>query len=152
MKQKTIDPIRAGTVIDHIKAGQALNVLKILNLDKVPTKEKISLSTRLSSTKFGEKDIIMFADLELDLEQLDAIALVAPDASVSTIRENEVVLKRKVSLPKLVNRFIVCPNPKCITNEEKIATKFDVEENGDVKVRCRYCEKEYSINKVEIKM
>ena len=32
-KELRVLPIKSGTVIDHIKAGQALNVLKILEIN-----------------------------------------------------------------------------------------------------------------------
>lgn len=150
MAKKAINPIKNGTVIDHIPAGQGLNVLRMLNLP--PSKEKRFVGENLSSTKFGLKDILMFENVELAPEQLSAIALIAPQATISIIKQGEIMEKRKVTLPDFVEGIIVCPNPKCITNIEKVGTRFDVGQDGIIEVQCRYCEKRYPIDGVKIKM
>jgi aspartate carbamoyltransferase regulatory subunit len=150
MGKKAINPIKNGTVIDHIPAGKAKNVWEMLNLPS--SEEKMFLGKNLRSKKLGKKDMLMFENLELSLKQLNVIALIASSATISIIKNGEITSKDQVTLPELVEKVITCPNPKCITNEEGVVTKFDVEENGDVEVRCCYCEKKYSINNVEIKM
>jgi len=42
---------------------------------------------------------------------------------------------------------VKCNNPKCITNNEPMATHFHVA--GNV-LTCHYCEKEQDISKVEL--
>src|SRR5690606_7725177 len=50
-----ISPIRSGTVIDHITAGQALNVLRILGITGT-TAESVSVATNVASGRVGRKD------------------------------------------------------------------------------------------------
>jgi len=47
---------------------------------------------------------------------------------------------------KKLNNF-VCPNPKCITNHERMETNFLEKENG-AKLKCHYCEKTFSKKEV----
>ncbi len=150
MGKKAINPIKNGTVIDHIPAGKGKNVWEMLNLPS--SEEKMFLGKNLSSEKLGKKDMLMFENLELSLKQLNVIALIAFGATISIIKDGEITRKDQVILPELVEKVITCPNPKCITNEEDVATKFEVLENGDVEVKCHYCEKKYLIGEVKIKM
>jgi len=54
----------------------------------------------------------------------------------------KLIRKTKVELPDEVIGLVKCINPKCITNNEKITTKFIVQNDLDeVKFRCYYCEK-----------
>lgn len=148
--KKTIDPIRNGTVIDHIKAGQGLNVLQILNLPF--SEETFSIGIRLNSTRFGKKDMIMFENVELNARTLSIVALIAPDATISIIQNEKVVKKEKATLPDSVERVITCPNPNCITNVVGVKTRFKVIKGNRIEVRCSYCEKRYPIDTLQIEM
>ena len=59
----------------------------------------------------------------------------------SVIREYKVVKKLRVEMPDTIAGILKCPNPNCITNHEKMETRFDVESRKPVHVRCRYCER-----------
>ncbi len=150
MGKKSINPIKNGTVIDHIPANRGRNVWEILSLPV--SEEKEFLGMKLTSSKLGRKDILMFENLELDPEQLRAIALIAPQVTISIIEKGEIKEKIKVSLPSIVKKIITCPNPHCITNIEKVETNFIVKNNGKIEVFCHYCEKKYPIDRVTIKM
>ena len=140
-----------GTVIDHIPAGKAAEVVKILGLDNYKTTWIGGYN--LDSKQFGKKDMIKIEGRRLTPKEYNLIALVAPEATISIIENGKVKEKRKVALPNSVKDFIVCPNPNCITNRvEEVSTNFTVEENHGVKVKCHYCEKSYLIDEVKIKM
>jgi aspartate carbamoyltransferase regulatory subunit len=51
-----VDPIKQGTVIDHITAGKALQVADILNIGN--SESEIMIGVNLTSKKMGKKDII----------------------------------------------------------------------------------------------
>ncbi|MHC1625989.1 MAG: aspartate carbamoyltransferase regulatory subunit [Methanoculleaceae archaeon] len=132
-----ISPIRNGTVIDHISAGEALNVLKILGVTGSTT-ECLSIATNVASRKMEKKDIVKIANRELRKEEVDRIALIAPRASINIIREYEVVEKKGVKIPDQLVGIIRCPNPGCITNtSEPVKSTFYVVPQG---IRCRYCD------------
>ena len=63
-----IDEIHNGIVIDHIKAGNAMDIYYYLNLEKLDCSVAIIKNAR--SNKMGRKDIIKiegFLDIELDV-------------------------------------------------------------------------------------
>ena len=66
------------------------------------------------------------------------------------IRDFEVVENREVSLPEELRGFVKCANPKCITNNEPMATLFHVVDKENCVIRCHYCEKEQNRNEIEI--
>ena len=129
--------IREGTVIDHITAGEALNVLKILGITGT-TDESLSIATNVSSGKVGRKDIVKVEGRELRKEEVDRIALIAPRATINIIRDYEVVDKKGVEIPRSLTGVVRCPNPGCISNtSEPIESRFEVVERG---LHCLYCD------------
>jgi aspartate carbamoyltransferase regulatory subunit len=132
-----ISPIRNGTVIDHISGGEALNVLKIIGITGATT-ESISVATNVKSSKIGKKDIVKIENRELRKEEVDRIALIAPHATISIIRNFDVYEKKGVEIPAFLIGVVRCPNPGCISNtNEPVPSKFEVLPKG---LHCLYCE------------
>ncbi len=131
--------IKNGTVIDHIPAGKSLSVLKILNLDKY--NDTVLLAMNVPSKKMGKKDILKIENKELKEEEVNKISLIAPEATINIIRDYNVVEKRKVEIPNIIEGIIKCNNYNCITNYEKVKTRFIVERKNPIRVRCYYCER-----------
>ena len=132
-----VSKIRNGTVIDHIRAGQALNVLAILGIDGSDG-EAVSVGMNVPSDRMGQKDIVKVEGKELSQNEVDVLSLIAPDASINIIREYEVAEKHRLERPEQVVGVLSCPNSNCITREnEPVESKFEVLEDG---VRCEYCE------------
>lgn len=132
-----ISPIRNGTVIDHITAGEALNVLRILGITG-STPECLSIATNVGSKRMGKKDIVKIENRELRTEEVDRIALLAPQAKINIIRDYKVVEKKGVEIPEVIRGVVRCPNPGCITNtNEPVASTFEVLEKG---LHCLYCD------------
>jgi aspartate carbamoyltransferase regulatory subunit len=138
-KELQVSAIENGTVIDHIPTKSVFQVIRILGLENC--KEQILFGTNLESKKFGRKGIIKVANLFFKSEDINKIALVAPSATLIVIRNYQVVEKRQVEIPDQVNRIVRCFNPNCITNHERIATKFNVIDKTDLRLECIYCEK-----------
>jgi aspartate carbamoyltransferase regulatory subunit len=135
-----VKPIRNGTVIDHIAGGQALNVLKILGISGT-TDATVSVVMNVESRKLGKKDIVKVEDRELKEEEVNRIALIAPDATINIIRDFLVVEKHLVDLPDLIMGVVRCQNPSCISNtEEPIKSRMLVKAKNPVMLRCVYCE------------
>lgn len=132
-----VSPIRNGTVIDHITAGEALNVLKILGITG-STRECVSIATNVESKRLGKKDIVKIENRELRKEEVDRIALIAPQAKINIIREYLVADKKGVEIPKVLRGVVRCPNPGCITNaNEPVESTFEVLKKG---LHCLYCD------------
>ncbi len=142
-KEIKLAPIRNGTVIDHIATGEALSVLKILGVNEY-VDSTISVGIHVSSSKSSMwKDIIKIEDCELDQKTVDKIALIAPDATISIIRDYYVAEKFEVTLEDRVVGLAKCCNPNCITNKnEPIETEFFVVNRRPTKLRCYYCDRE----------
>jgi aspartate carbamoyltransferase regulatory subunit len=130
--------IENGTVIDHITAGQALNVLKILG---IPDSSQGIVSVLLNSPgKFGIKDVVKIENRELNVREVDRIALIAPNATINIIRNFNVSQKKKVHIPIFVEGVVRCVNHNCISNSnEPVTSKFDVTVDGNLRLRCAYC-------------
>ena len=140
-----IPPIRNGTVIDHITSGQALNVLKILgvNEDNIDSTISIGIHVGTSHADMKWKDIVKLEDMEIDAEAADKIALIAPEATISIIRDYYVAEKYKVRLGETVTGLVRCSNPNCITNKgEPVSPHFFVESRNPPKLRCMYCDRD----------
>ena len=143
IKEVKLAPIRNGTVIDHIACGQALNVMKILGVNESNIDSCISVGIHVSSGKTaGWKDIIKIEDRELDNDTVDKIALIAPDATISIIRDFYVAEKFTVKLEDHVIGLARCSNPNCITNKgEPVSPEFDVVSRHPIQLRCCYCDR-----------
>ncbi|HDN50876.1 MAG TPA: aspartate carbamoyltransferase regulatory subunit [Thermoplasmatales archaeon] len=142
MKELKIQPIKDGTVIDHITPGKALTVLKILGTTGEEGDSVISVAINVSG-KSGKKDIVKIENRELDPKEVDKIALVAPNATINIIRNYEVAEKHRVSVPDEIIGIVECSNPNCISNtNEPVETKFIVKSRHPLRIRCYYCERE----------
>jgi len=149
VKQIKVNAIKNGTVIDHIPAGKVLRLIELLNLSSSNT---VMIGMNLHSEKLGCKDIFKIENRELTEQEVQSLALLAPQASVIIIKDFEVSKKINVEIPNYVENILLCPNEKCITNMEGIPTKFNLLHNSTVKVRCTYCEKKYQIDEVNFRV
>ncbi len=138
-KQLSVSAIENGTVIDHIPAKNLFKVIQILGLDHIDN--QITFGTNLESKRLGLKAIIKIAGVFFEEEDINRIALVAPEAKLNIIKEYEVVEKAVVEVPDEIIGIARCVNPKCITNFEAVKTKFKVVEKKPVSLKCHYCEK-----------
>jgi len=106
-----VQPIRNGTVIDHLRAGAGLKILDIL--DVAGTGNTVSLLINVPSSKQGRKDIIKIEDRELTESETERIALLSPGAHVNIIRNYSVAEKTAVEIPEEVAGVARCPNTNC---------------------------------------
>jgi len=138
-KQLSVSAIQNGTVIDHVPANTLFKVIQILGLDHIDN--QITFGTNLESKKLGRKAIIKISGIYFEDEDINRIALVAPEAKLNIIKDYEVVEKRVVEVPDSITGIAKCMNPKCITNFESVTTKFKVVSKKNVALKCLYCEK-----------
>lgn len=138
-KQLKVSAIKNGTVIDHVPAKNLFKVISILGLDHIDN--QITFGTNLESKKLGSKAIIKITDKYFEGDEINKIALVAPEAKLNIIKDYKVVEKQVVEVPDYIVGIAKCVNPKCITNVENVKTKFSVSSKKDVSLKCHYCEK-----------
>ena len=138
-KELRVSKIRDGTVIDHIRGGYALDVVKILGISG-KEKRVMTIAINVPSKRFGAKDIVKIEGKALNSQEVNRIALVAPHASINIIRNYTVVEKLEVKLPKSIEGIVKCANPCCISNaDEPVGAKFYIKSDEPLLLKCHYC-------------
>lgn len=138
-----IGGLMEGIVIDHIQAGGAMKIYDYLNLEKLDCSVAIIKNAR--SNKMGKKDIIKIeGPLDIDL---NVLGVLDHKITINIIRNNEIVEKKKLSLPETVTGIIRCRNPRCITSiEQELAHSFKLTDRDKRIYRCIYCESKFKGN------
>ncbi len=135
-----VSRIEKGTVIDHIPAGRALAVLRLLG---ITGREgyRIALVMNVDSRRLGKKDIVKLESVYIDEEKAKRIALVAPDATLNRIEEYSVVSKKKLEPPEILEGTLQCTNPTCITRKprEPVTPRFIRLPGKTLRYQCIYC-------------
>ncbi|HIZ32989.1 MAG TPA: aspartate carbamoyltransferase regulatory subunit [Candidatus Bacteroides merdigallinarum] len=139
-KELQVAALENGTVIDHIPSEKLFSVVSLLGLKQMSN--NITIGFNLESKKLGKKGIIKIADKFFTDDEINRIAVVAPNVKLNIIRNYEVVEKRELTLPDELRGIVKCANPKCITNNEPMATRFHVIDKEKCIIKCHYCEKE----------
>jgi len=138
-----VQKISDGTVVDHIAAGKALSVLRLLGN---PQERGVTLALvmNVDSSKMGKKDIVKVEQVELSEEQIQKLALIAPEASVNIIRSYRVANKKKVVPPVTLVGVLTCGNPTCVTAKEKgaVPSVFHKNPTASLSYRCKYCSRD----------
>ena len=140
--------LQNGTVIDHIPTDKLFTIVNLLGLQN--SDSKITIGNNFISKKLGAKGIIKVADRFFSDEEISRLSIVAPNVQLNIIRDYEVVEKKQVIMPDVVKGIAKCGNPKCITNNEPMATIFHVIDKENGVLKCHYCEKEQ--NKETLKL
>lgn len=145
-KELQVAAIENGTVIDHIPSDKLFKVTSLLGLDKL--EHQITIGNNFPSNKMGSKGVIKIANKFFEEDEISRIALIAPNVVLNEIRNYEVAEKKTVTLPDELIGLVKCNNPKCITNNEPMATRFHVINKETGTIKCHYCERK--INKEDI--
>ena len=137
-----------GTVIDHIPADKLFAVVNLLD---IPTmSNNVTIGYNLKSKKLGKKGLIKISDRFFTDDEINKISVIAPNVVLNTIRNYNVVEKREVKMPDEIHNIIKCNNLNCITNNEPMATHFYVANRDTHTLKCRYCEKEVSLDDIKL--
>ena len=128
-----------GVVLDHIKAGKALEVYHMLQLDKIDA--SVVLLMNVDSKELGKKDIIKIEN-RVDFN-FNILSLIDTQITVNIIKDDKRVQKFKVEVPEEIIGPITCKNPRCITNFDDYVnpTFHKYAENDKVlEYVCEFCE------------
>ena len=147
-KELQVAALENGTAIDHIPPSQLFKVAKLLGLENMDN--TITIGNNFHSNKMGSKGMIKISDKFFCDEEINRIALIAPNVILNIIRDYEVVEKKTVTLPDELVGLVKCNNPKCITNNEPMSTIFHVIDKDNCIVKCHYCEKEQKREEITI--
>ena len=145
-RELQVAALENGTAIDHIPPSQLFKVAKLLGLEK--RDNTITIGNNFQSKKMGCKGVIKISNKFFEEDEINRIALIAPKVILNIIRDYEVVEKKTVTLPDELVGLVKCNNPKCITNNEPMPSRFEVIDKEKGTIKCRYCERK--INKEDI--
>jgi len=137
-----LNPIRDGTVLDHLPIKTAPKIIELLKLD---LDKPVMVAINIDSKKMGKKDLIFIEGKEINTKEAQKLALIAEGSTWNIIKSGSVVSKKKIQLSKETIGVIICNNPKCITNIEGIETKFNIEKGKGL---CHYCEREMNMEEI----
>lgn len=142
--------IKNGTVIDHIPSNKLFQVVRLLHLEGENEKSQVMIGYNLPSKKMGNKSIIKIADKFFTDAELNILSVVAPNVTLCIIKDYEVVEKKCVTLPNEIVGIVKCGNPKCITNNEPMPTRFRVSDMAKGIIQCDYCKKEQALDAIKL--
>ncbi len=136
-----IDSIKNGIVLDHIKAGKAMELYRVLELDKLEC--SVAVLMNVPSQKMGRKDMIKISEEDYEVS-LDILGYIDPGITVNIIKDGALAEKRSVDLPEKITGYLKCHNPRCITTtEQELQQVFKLANRETATYRCIYCEAEY---------
>ncbi len=147
-KELQVAALENGTAIDHIPSDQLFKVVSILGIEKL--KNRVTIGYNLDSKVMGTKGIIKISDKFFEEDEINRISLIAPKVNLNIIRDYEVFEKKQVSLPDELKGLVRCNNPKCITNNEPMHTRFFVIDKENVTLKCKYCEMKIGKEDIEL--
>lgn len=134
-----ISGIKEGFVLDHIKAGMSLKIYHDLKLDELKD-SMVAMIMNAPSKKMGRKDIIK-VECPIDAIDLDILGYIDHNITVNIIKDEKIVEKRKLELPKTIKNVIKCQNPRCITSTERGLDQIFYLSDPEREVyRCKYCD------------
>ncbi len=139
IKEMQVAALENGTAIDHIPSEQLFKVASLLGIEHL--NNRITIGNNLQSKKMGSKGLIKISDKFFEEADINKISLIAPNVIMNIIRDYEVVEKKQVTLPNELIGIVKCNNPKCITNNEPMNTRFYVVDKDKVEIKCHYCER-----------
>ena len=133
-----IGGLNQGVVIDHIKAGHAMEIYQYLNLEKLDC--SVAIIKNAKSNKMGKKDMIK-VECPIDMLNLDILGFIDHNITVNVIKDGKIVDKKELILPREIKNVIKCRNPRCITSiEQELPHIFVLADEEKEIYRCKYCE------------
>ena len=140
-----ISGIREGVVLDHIQAGKSMDIYRYLRLGELDC--TVAIIKNAKSNKMGKKDIIKI-ECPIDEIDLDALGFIDHNITVNIIKNDKIVEKKTLSLPKEIHNVVKCKNPRCITSiEQELEQIFLLTDPRKGIYRCKYCEEKYTHKK-----
>ena len=137
-----ISGIQEGVVLDHIQAGKSMDIYRYLRLGELDC--TVAIIKNAKSNKMGVKDIIK-VECPIENLDLDILGFIDHNITVNIIKDEKIVEKRVLKLPKQITNVIKCKNPRCITSIEQGLDQVFILADPEKEVyRCKYCEEKYT--------
>ena len=103
-----VSGLKEGFVLDHIRAGKSMSIYRYLGLDKLDCQVAIIKNAR--SSKMGRKDIIKI-ECGIDVLDLDVLGYIDHNITINIIKDEKIVEKKTLKLPKKITDVIHCKKP-----------------------------------------
>lgn len=148
-QNRVLGYIECGTVIDHLRPEAVLPVLDLLS---IPQDKLIIFGKNFESKKQGKKGVIKIVDYTPTPDQLNRIAVLSPEATVSYIKQGKVAEKGRVVLSSRIENIMECNNPNCISRaeqKENAPTLFYARTASSF--QCHYCDSFISGNDIRLR-
>lgn len=141
----TINSIKRGIVIDHIKAGLGMKIYNYLGLDKADC--TVALIKNAPSEKLLKKDIIKIENV-IDIDYT-VLGFIDPNITIDIIEDEKIKEKIQLKLPEKVVNVIKCKNPRCATSTESYMPHiFHLVDAKNGEYKCEYCDEIYKISEM----
>ena len=107
----------------------------------------VAIIKNARSNKMGRKDIIKI-ECPIDQIDLDALGFIDHNITINIIKDDKIVEKKTLSLPKEIHNVVSCKNPRCISSiEQELEQVFVLTDPVKGIYRCKYCEEQYHRHK-----
>lgn len=141
----SVNTIKNGLVIDHIRSGCGPRIFSWLGLDKASF--RVALIMNVPSQRLGRKDIIKIDNI-INIDY-SVLGFIDPNITVNVVQDEAIVRKIDLVLPDKVENVIQCKNPRCITTSESYLHQiFRLVDRGKTEYRCEYCDELYRMGPV----
>lgn len=138
----SINSIKKGIVIDHIRAGLGIKIFELLNLKDA--EYTVALIMNVSSNRLGKKDLIKIEN-NIDID-LNILSLLDKNITINVIEDEKIKEKKRLVLPKKIESMICCKNPRCITTfERNMKQSLSLVDEENIVYKCDYCEHLYKL-------
>ena len=143
-KERLIDYIVSGTVIDHIPVGHVLKLVDPLGLNSPGYSNRITFGDNYRGEKLDSKPkgILKIENYPFKERDYEIVAVYAPGSKVSTISAGKVIRKNIPQVPDRLDNFFMCADKDCPGDE--IYNK-----NG--MYNCSFCDNSFSAEKLRYK-
>ena len=83
-------------------------------------------------------------------KEINKIAIIAPAATISIIKNFELIKKDRPKIPEQLVNILICANPACVTNNEPVQTRFTKESDKKPLFHCDYCERIFDLDEIKV--
>ena len=86
----------------------------------------------------------MKIECPIDYIDLEVLGFIDHNITVNIVKDEEIVEKMALTLPKEIRNIVRCRNPRCITSIEQELDHVFLLTNEEKEIyRCKYCEEKY---------
>ena len=155
VKEKVLENPRSGyikntgVVLDHIPIGMGRRLEGVLGFEheRPPLVSAYNIPV-VGGKKPGKDMTKIHSTYNFSTQQLEAISLIAPDATISVVENGIVTRKFRPVIGNYIEGRVRCGNKACVTNVEKENVKPKHTIDAARVLTCLYCEETDTVDQV----